>query len=287
MSKTQANLVLIIVTIIWGGGFIATDSALQTFSPFYIMTIRFLGAAVIPLIISYRELRKLPKKYIFMGIMTGVLLFCAFAFQTFGLQASSPSKNAFLTATNVVLVPYLLWILMKRKPSRKEIVASLICLLGIALLTWAPDMGSLQYGDILSLICAFFFAMHIIALERFANHLPTFSFTALQMITAGILSAVGALCFETPPMQIDKQAIFSSLYLIFISTLLAYVLQTAAQKYTTANSASLILSMEALFASIFSFLIFKEIMTINMMIGALLIFSSILYMEYRSKGTSI
>lgn len=287
MSKLQANLVLVIVTVIWGGGFIATSSALETFSPFYIMAIRFLGAAVLPIIISYKSLLKLPKEYIKMGVITGVLLFLAFAFQTFGLQVSTPSKNAFLTATNVVFVPYLLWMLMKRKPNKKELIASVICLIGIALLTWKPDMTSLQLGDILSLICAFFFALHIIALERYSNHLPTFAFTALQMLTAGVLSLIGACFFEKMPNVISTQAIVSSLYLIFVSTLLAYLLQTAAQKYTSANSASLILSMEALFASIFSFLIFHEVMSISMMFGAALIFSSIIYIEYSPKRKSV
>lgn len=283
MSKTQANLVLVIVTIIWGGGFIATNSALATFSPFYIMTIRFLGAAVLPLLIAYKDIQKLSKDYFKKGIITGVLLFFAFAFQTFGLQVSTPSINAFLTATNVVFVPYLLWLLMKRKPHKKEIIASIICLLGIALLTWKADMTSLQVGDILSLICAYFFALHIIALERYSSHIPTFAFTGLQMLTAGILSLFGACFFERMPNLIPMEAIMSSLYLIFISTLVAYLLQTAAQKYTTANSASLILSMEALFASLFSFLILHEMMSISMMIGAILIFSSIIYIEYKPK----
>lgn len=283
MTKMQANIVLIFVTIIWGGGFIATDSALQTFSPFYIMMIRFLGAAIIPFMISFRELRKLSKQYVIMGIVTGCLLFGAFAFQTFGLQASSPSKNAFLTATNVVFVPYLLWLFMKRKPSKKEMIASIICLIGISLLTWTAEMTSLQFGDVLSIICAVFFALHIIALERFSSHIPTFAFTAIQMLTAGILSILCALCFESAPAHISAQAIGSALYLIFVSTLLAYLLQTAAQKYTSANSASLILSMEALFASIFSFLILHEVMTIQMILGAILIFASIIYIEYHPK----
>lgn len=287
MTKLQANLVLIFVTIIWGGGFIATDSALETFSPFHIMMIRFLGASFLPLVVSFKELKKLPKEYIRMGILTGILLFAAFAFQTFGLQASTPSKNAFLTATNVVFVPYLLWLFMHRKPHRKELIASVICLGGIALLTWKPDMTSLQTGDLLSLICAFFFALHIIALERYSSHIPTIAFTAMQMLTAGILSIFGAFLFESGPSSVSGEAVFSSLYLIFVSTLLAYLLQTAAQKYTSANSASLILSMEALFASIFSFLLLHEVMTIPMILGAAMIFTSILYIEYKPRRKNI
>ena len=115
------------------------------------MMIRFVGASILPVIISFPKLKQLSKIERKHGIIAGVFLFLAFAFQTFGLQYSTPSKNAFLTATNVVFVPYLLWLLWKRKPNRKEIIASLACLLGIALLTLKKEAMMLTVGDILSL----------------------------------------------------------------------------------------------------------------------------------------
>lgn len=154
MSKSMANLMLVVVTIIWGGGFIATSTALDTFPPFIIMMIRFLGASVFPLMISWKALKKLSREQWKHGVLTGIFLFLAFAFQTFGLMYSSPSKNAFLTATNVVFVPYLLWMFMRRKPTKKEISASLACVVGIALLTLKADALYLTMGDMLSLICA-------------------------------------------------------------------------------------------------------------------------------------
>lgn len=281
MKRKYANMMLLVVTVVWGGGFIATEGALESLSPFYIMMIRFLGAAVLPIIISWKKLRALNSNIIFHGVITGIFLFLAFAFQTFGLQYSTPSKNAFLTATNVVLVPYLLWFIMHRKPTKKEIIASILCIIGIALLTLKPGTAMFSLGDMLSLACAVFFALHIIALERYSIHVDAICMTALQMITAGIISTICALCFEQVPTSFPASAIGNVAYLIFVSTLLAYLLQTYAQKFTTANSASLILSMEALFASIFSFFILHEVMSIFMIIGACLIFSSIIYIEYK------
>lgn len=283
MSKSMANLMLVVVTIIWGGGFIATSTALDTFPPFTIMMIRFLGASVFPLIISWKALKKLSRQQWKHGVLTGIFLFLAFAFQTFGLMYSSPSKNAFLTATNVVFVPYLLWMFMRRKPTKKEISASLACVVGIALLTLKADALYLTMGDILSLICAVFFAAHIIALERYSSKMDVFAMTALQMLTAGVISTFFALTLESWPSNITMTSIGSLAFLIFGSTMLAYLLQTCAQKYTSANSASLILSMEALWASIFSFLIFQETMSVMMVLGAILIFGSILYIEYKPK----
>jgi drug/metabolite transporter (DMT)-like permease len=285
MKKMYANLMLVSVTIIWGGGFIATAEALDSVSPFYVMMIRFMGASILPIMISFPKLKRLNRKDIKHGIIAGVFLFFAFAFQTFGLQYSTPSKNAFLTATNVVFVPYLLWLLWKRKPNRKEIIASIVCLFGIALLTLKKEAMMLTYGDWLSLICALFFALHIIALERYSAHIDAIAMTAMQMLTAGSLSTICALCFEAPPASWNASAIGNIAYLIFVSTLLAYLIQTYAQKFTTANTASLILSMEALFASIFSFLILHEVMSVQMIIGAVFIFASILYIEYQPKKT--
>lgn len=282
MKKIYANMMLVFVTIIWGGGFIATDGALEAVSPFYVMMIRFVGAAIPPLLIRWKHLRTLDLTTLRHGFVTGVFLFLAFAFQTFGLQYSTPSKNAFLTATNVVFVPYLLWICWHRRPTRKEVFSSLLCLIGVALLTLDQKAFLLSVGDGLSLICALFFALHIIALERYGAHVDTMCMTALQMLTAGVLSTICALLLEQPPANLGWHTVGNLFYLIFVSTLLAYLLQTYAQKYTTANSASLILSMEALFASIFSFLLLGEVMTGVMMLGAGMILASLLYMEYHS-----
>lgn len=281
MKRSYANLMLVFVTVIWGGGFIATDGALDALSPFYIMMIRFVGAAIFPLLFCYKKLIKLDRYIITRGLLCGALLFLAFAFQTFGLKYSTPSKNAFLTATNVVFVPYLLWIYVRRKPNRKEIIASFLCIVGIALLTWKPDALMLTLGDVLSILCAFFFATHMIALERYSRHSDAIVMTTLQMISAGILSTICALLFEPMPDYIPLSAAGNIAYLIFVSTLFAYLIQTYAQRFTSANSASLILSMEALFASLFSFLLLHETMSMMMMAGAILIFLSVLYIEYK------
>ena len=183
-----------------------------------------------------------------------------------------------------MFVPYLLWFVFRQKPTKKEVIASIVCVVGIALLTLKPDALVLGVGDVLSLICALFFAMHIISLERYSAHTDALCMTALQMISAGVVSAVCALLFETAPKGVPVSAFGNMFYLIFVSTLLAYLLQTFAQKYTTANSASLILSMEALFASIFSYFLLGEVMTPLMLAGASLIFGSVIFLEYKPKN---
>lgn len=283
MRKSTANIMLVLVTIIWGGGFIATSTALDDLPPFTILMIRFLGAAILPIVISWKALCKLSFSTVLKGLFCGAMLFLAFAFQTFGLMYTTPSKNAFLTATNVILVPYLLWLVLKRKPTGKEMLASSMCVIGIALLTLKSDAAQINIGDLLSFICAIFFAAHMIALEKAAPDTDVFAMTALQMISAGILSAIFALSVEGIPKAIPASASIAIGYSIICSTMLAYLLQTWAQKYTSANHASMILSMEALWASFFSYCFFRETMSPAMLIGAALIFISVIYIEYQPK----
>lgn len=281
MKKSVANGLLVFVTVIWGGGFIATAAALETFLPFYVMMIRFVGSALLSFVIAFPRLKKIKTSTVIKGVVAGVFLFLAFSFQTFGLQQTTASKNAFLTATNVVFVPYLCWIIFRKRPGVRQIAASLICVVGISLLTLKGDSVSFGIGDFYSLLCAIFFACHIISLDWATKGEDVLIINAVQMLISGILSTFAALIFSMPPAVISGQAVLSSLYLIAVSTCLAFLLQTAAQKYTTASSASLILSMEALFASIFSFLLLHESMTVLMMFGGALILSSIVLVEYR------
>ena len=281
MKRSVANVLLVIVTVIWGGGFIATSAALDCFEPFYVLMIRFVGSALLSFLIAFPRLKSVERKTLRKGAVAGVFLFLAFAFQTFGLQGTTASKHAFLTTTNVVFVPYISWMIFRRRPTQRQVMASLLCVIGIALLTLKGDALSFGTGDLYSLLCAVFFACHIIALDWATKGEDVLVINAMQMLIAGILSTFCALLFGMPPTEVSIQALLSALYLIAISTCLAFLLQTAAQKYTSASSASLILSMEALFASIFSFFLLHEEISPMMMLGGVLILGSILLVEYR------
>ena len=181
MSKQQANLVCLLVAAIWGGGFIATDAALQTFDPFTVLMIRFIGASIVSIIVCLVSRVKISREALFRGSISGVLMYLAFAFQTFGLFFTNTGQNAFLTAVNVVLVPYIVWLLWKKKPSNHQLAASVVCLAGIACLSLSKGYFSFSFGDSLSLSCAFFFACHIISLEYATENSNSIAINAVQM----------------------------------------------------------------------------------------------------------
>ena len=201
---------------IWGGGFIATDGALDALSPFYIMMIRFMGAAILPCILCFKKLKNLEGYIWRRGLFAGALLFLAFSFQTIGLQYTTPSKNAFLTAVNVVMVPYLLWLYMRKKPNQKEVLASIVCVIGIAFLTLKPDAVGLNIGDMLSIICAFFFftllfiqtALPLPDTPAFFWNFYFFFFAASSFISRALSLTLSVI--STPPSIRDSSSTVSA-----------------------------------------------------------------------------
>ena len=280
MSKQKANLVCLLVAAIWGGGFIATDAALQTFDPFTVLMIRFIGASIVSILVCVTSRVKISKEALVRGSISGVLMYLAFAFQTFGLFLTNTGQNAFLTAVNVVLVPYIVWLLWKKKPSNRQLVASIVCLAGIACLSLSKGYFSFSFGDCLSLTCALFFACHIISLEYATKNSNSVAINAVQMSVAALLSIPLALGLETIPKNITMHAYLSCGYMILIATYLAFQLQTLAQKYTDASSASVLLCTESLFANVFGFLLLHEAKSPIMILGGLLIFLSVILTEY-------
>lgn len=279
MSKKRANALCLIVAAIWGGGFIATDAALDTFDPFTVLMIRFAGAALVCWIVCFIKKVKITKDTWKRAIVSGILLYLAFAFQTFGLDLTNTGNNAFLTAVNVVLVPYISWGLFHKKPLKIQVMASFICLVGIGCLSFSTGKFSFSFGDLLSLICAFFFACHIISLEYATEKEDSRAVNAIQMTIAAILSVPFALGLESWPQYVSSVGWMSCLYMIVIATWLAFQLQTLAQKYTDASSVSVLLCTESLFANVFGYFILHEEKTSIMILGGLLIFFSVVLEE--------
>ncbi|SUO03748.1 EamA-like transporter family [Faecalicoccus pleomorphus] len=282
MSRKNASAICILVAAIWGGGFIATDAALATFDPFTVLLIRFLGASLVCwLIVGIQKIR-ITKAGVLKGSLSGIFLYLAFAFQTFGLDMTNTGQNAFLTAVNVVMVPYIAWLIFKKRPQFMQVFASLICLIGIGCLSLSKGQFHFSFGDGLSLMCAFFFACHFISLEYSTKGQDVRLINAVQMSVAAIVSIPGALCLETVPSHISLMAVFSCLYMILIATWLAFQLQTLAQKYIDSSSASVLLCTESLFANVFGFVLLHEEKTWIMILGGLLIFLSVILVEGES-----
>ncbi|WP_347561169.1 DMT family transporter [Senegalia massiliensis] len=277
-KSLYADMALVLVAIIWGSGFVVTKNGLDNMTPLFMNAMRFIIASILMSVVFFKKLKTVNKSDIIAGAIIGSFLFSAFAAQTVGLQFTTASKQAFLTATNVVMVPFLFWFISKRKPHNLEILATFITLVGIGFLTLEGGVA-LNSGDLLTLLCALLFAAHITSIGHFAKKHDPIVLTILQFIFAAIFSIILAIPFEPINLDISGQGWFTVLYLGGVSTLIAFLIQNIAQKYTTSTHTAIILSLEAVFGTLFSILLLGELFTIKMVIGSAIIFVGIITAE--------
>jgi len=281
-----ADSALALIAFIWGIGFVATKDALSSFPPYWLLTIRFSGSFLLMLIIFKNRLKKLTALDVKAGMLTGIFLFLGFAFQTVGLNYTTASKQAFITGTYVVIVPFLVWAVKKAFPGYVSFVASFLCLIGLALLTleWSGNpFATASKGDLLTLFCALFFACDIILVEHFVQKMDPLAFATLKVGTAAILSLICALSLEKWPSSITPKAWLSMVYLTLFCTVFAYSVQNMAQKFTPSTHASILLSLESVFGALSGIILLGELFTPQMILGSVLIFIAILLTELGPK----
>jgi drug/metabolite transporter (DMT)-like permease len=275
---------LLLAALIWGSGFILTKMALDAhMSAGQLMALRFTGATIFFGILFKRQLQHISRSEWLIGIGNGLLLFLGFMTQTTGLMYTTPSRNAFLTATYVVIVPFVSAVLLRRKPERRVVIGAIICFIGVAILS-SPAKDALAgqlKGDLLTLACAVFYAVHLIALESAVRSVSVPKLIFLQMLTTAIMSLI-FLPFQAVSVEpiIWSKAIPPVVYLIIFSSCLAYFLQISAQKRTTPARVAILLSAEALFGSVISVIFGFDAFSLNLLIGGLVIFASILLVEW-------
>ncbi|WP_333886529.1 DMT family transporter [Clostridium sp.] len=281
INKTMiADLSLLFAAMLWGGGYTATKNALNSITPFYMMTIRFLCAGILLSAVFFKTVIKTSIEDIVRGFVIGIFLFLAFATQTVGLNYTTASKQSFLTSVYVIILPFIYWKVFKTKPKLNTLVSAVVSLIGIFILSLKPGMHlDMNIGDWLTLLSAVLFASHIISIACFARKSNPIILSVLQMFSAGIFSIIFAFIFEPNLNIIPKSAILSLSYLIIFSTMVGFLIQNIAQKYTNPNHVGILLSLESVFGAIFSIIFLKEIFTLNMILGASIIFLAVVIAE--------
>ncbi len=271
-----SDVLLLSVAVIWGLGFPVTVMAIDAhISSGLMVALRFGIAAAVVGLISFRQLRSLTRRDVALGGIAGVILGTAFLLQIMGQGLTTPSNSAFLTSLNVIIVPFLSWI-------NRMLLVAFGCLAGAAVLTISPGEGlNFNTGDLITLACAVVFSLHISYLGRIAGHIDAGKLTFLQMATAALLGLAYTLAFELEQLsQADlSRGLVPVLYLGLLSSAFSFFAQTFAQKHTSPARAAVILGCEGLLGSIFSVLLGYEPLTLNLILGGLIIFTSLLVME--------
>lgn len=277
-----ADIALLIVAIIWGGGFIAAKVALFSMTPLYLLSFRFLCSGLLLGIIFFKKMKKIDKKSTISGIILGLALYVGQTLQTVGLKYTTAGKQAFLLASYTIIVPFISWIIVKKRPDIYSFFAGLLTLIGIGLLSLQGSL-SISYGDTLSLMFAVVFAFQIVLIGIYVKNINPIHLTTVQLLTAGTLTLISALIFEPSIKSVTNEAVLGIAYLVIFNTTIAFSVQNIAQKYTSDTHASIIISLESVFGFLLSIVLMKEVVTLRMIIGCILIFSAVIISKTKDK----
>lgn len=257
-TKLKGNMILLLTAFIWGTSFIAQSKGVEDITPLAFNGIRsLLGAIVLLPVIAVLDfskrkkgmpIQKIDKTLIVGGIACGLLLCLASTLQTAGMVYTSPGKSGFITALYMVIVP-IVGIFMGKKPSPVVIISVLIAVCGLYLMCIDSDF-SVNKGDVLTLICAFLFTGHIMVIDRFSPHVDGVKLSYIQFFVCGILNLICMLIFEEPELKPILGCGASIAYSGIMSCGVAYTLQIVGQKYTDPTSASILMSLESVFATL-------------------------------------
>ena len=275
-----ADSLLLLTALIWGCAFAVVKNALDSFPPGAIIAMRYLIAAAITGILFRRHLKELTRGDVARGALVGLLLFGAYIVQTTGLQYTTAGKNAFLTTVYVLLVPFECALLFHQKLQKSNLIAAVMMLVGIGLLSLDGQGGGLNPGDILTLICGFLFAGHIIAVEQCQKKTNTYALIVLQFAFCALYAGLYNRIFERGmPLAFTPGSIGGLLYIAVFSTTIGMSLQNIGQSMAPASHAVILLSLESVFGVLFSCLLLGEKVTLQMGVGFAIIFAALLVSE--------
>ena len=279
-----ATPLIILATVIWGSSFVVMKDTVNVLPTFYLLAFRFSAAALVLAVVFWKRWRVVDRQYLIGGTVMGFCLFLAYAFQTFGLERTTPGKNAFLTAVYCVIVPFLYWVIARKRPDRWNVLAALICVVGIGLVSLASDGAgglTVNLGDGLTLVGGFFFAAHIVSVSKYAEGRDIYILTTLQFASFALFSWVGALATAgpVPVALLTPELLWKLGYLVVFASCGALLFQNMGQKYTAPSTAAILLSLEAPFGVLFSIALTGEKITALMVVGFVLIFLAVICSE--------
>ena len=282
----KGSIMLLITSLIWGTSFVAQSDGMNYIEPFTYNSMRTLlgGFVLIPVILLFRFLDKRSgkekktysmKNTLVGGICCGVILFIASSFQQAGIAQTTAGKAGFVTALYIVIVPLIGIFLHRKMPLRMWLFIA-AALAGFWLLC-ISDNFSISGGDLLVFFGALFFALHITVIDYFnGKGTDGVLMSCIQFFTAGLLMLICMFIFEKPVIDNIIQARVSILYAGIMSCGVAYTLQILGQRHTSPTLATLLMSLESVFAALSGWLILGEKLSIKELLGCILIFSAVI-----------
>ena len=273
-----ASFALVGVTAVWGYGFLAVKDAVASMPVMDFLAWRFLVASVVMIAFRPTCLRNVTRLELLRGLGLGTILGLAYIAQTYGLRYTSVANSGFITGMFVVLTPVMSWILLRRKTNRTTWMVVALATVGLALLSL--NGWSIGIGELLTLVCALFFAIHIVGLGEWSSQYEPYAFTLLQIGAVAVISLISATRegITVPP---DQGVWVAVVITGVLATALAFFVQTWAQSLVSATRAAVVMTMEPVFAGLFAVIIVGEQLTGRTLGGAACILAAMFIINLR------
>ena len=284
--KTRANLMLLLTAFIWGVTFVYQKTAMDILGPYVFNGVRCLVGAFSLFIISLFFKSKHNVKYkkhhlVEGGAIAGVLLFLATTMQQVGIVTTSAGKAGFITSLYIVMVP--IFSLISGKKVEKSVwLGVLFALIGLYLLSVKGGIY-IEKGDLIILFSAVFFALHIMCISKYSKKTDAIKLSCLQFLFAGVFASILGVMFENVQLSNILSCTKEIFYTGVLSCAVAFTLQIGAQKHAKPYIASLILSLESVFAVFAGYFILNEILTLKEIIGCIFMFLAVYAAQYVKK----
>jgi drug/metabolite transporter (DMT)-like permease len=282
MSSRRADLLMLLVTLIWGGSFPLIKDSLTYTNANWFVAMRFLLAALVMLPFVIVRFKQLNGFLLLAGAVLGLLNGFGYYAQTIGLKTIGSAESAFITSITVILIPLLLPFFKLGKPHWLELIAVLICLFGVYILTGA-NFHAINTADLWTFVCALTTALSVLYLQKISHKITDYVlFAFLQIVFAAVIPLCSSIIHHQYHAHWSFQLGAGLLYCGIFSTALTFFLQTRYQQYTNPTKVGLIFTMEPVFAALFAFSFNREALTSSILLGGGIIMLSLVLSESKA-----
>ena len=287
MNRNLARVVLLSAGFIWGFGFIVNKYILESgWDDSQLLFVRFFTATVFIFLIFFKRIFKTDKETVKKGLFLGLFLFLGFLFQTWGLEETSASKNALITAGYIVFLPIIIFVFEKKMVHYKTLIAALITFIGIIVISvdFNDLSNGLNIGDILTFIGAVFWGIHIYLLGKISKQKDPVVLMAFQLLVVSVLAfIIMQVKVGLPPVDFGNweslNVLLAGILIGFFASFVAFVFQSIGQKHSGSTEAAILISTESVFGPILAIMIFNDPINIYIILGIILVFGGVILSE--------
>jgi len=283
--RLRADSSLAFCSLLWGATFVVVKNSLGYASVFLFLAVRFTVASLLMLAFSARLISRFEREDLFAGFRLGFFMFLGYAFQTAGLQYTTPSKSGFVTGSSVVLVPLLLALFWGKRLSWAAYGGALVAVFGLYYLTIPSEgLAYLNRGDVLTFVAAALYAVHIILVGEYTKQHSATALSLVQVAACAVMAwlttgAAAAIRWQPARFEWRVELLLGVLVCAVFATAVAFSIQLWAQQYTSSSHAAVLFTLEPVFAVITSYLVLRERLSSRAILGAIFVLAGILVAE--------